>query len=328
MKKIFTSFMIALMAIVLFTSCKKDDEKTSEINPSEINAKNVINNGNIFSIRALMTNYLSEDAEDVVIASSKFDDGAFNMSLPTPPEYCLHEIGESFGGFTSDLKAKIGFLDVAAINMKEKVEGSLYLLGISPSYYVDAYYMYSDRNFTIKGKSGSYYYTEECNCSFKKGWNILYYIEDSSGQKDYYTTQKPTGVNLEWVFEDYFDYAYVRFVKEGGFFNCIRMGVANNYYSSTHSFGYGNGTSPYYKIPSGNYDAKHWDNDNNSFIDITNYNFAEDICYSVYCSEKEGGELLFRINEDGPAKSLKYQTPFQINKFSIAKKRALGMNEQ
>ena len=161
--------MIVIMAIALFFSCKKENDSSGgdTSNPSEINAKNVVNNGGIFSVKALMENYITE--EDVVIATGKFENNGFKMTLPTPPETCLYEAGAEFGGYISDLKAKVGFLSVAAFTMKDKKEGALYLLGINSNYYVDAYYMYTDRDFTVKG---TYHYTEY-NCTFKKGWNIF-----------------------------------------------------------------------------------------------------------------------------------------------------------
>ena len=99
MKKTLISFMIALMAVVLFTTCNKDDDSsgtTSSENPSVINAKNVVSNGDISSVKALMENYITE--EDVVIATTKFENNDFTMVLSTPPEQCLYEVRGTFNG--------------------------------------------------------------------------------------------------------------------------------------------------------------------------------------------------------------------------------------
>ena len=312
--------MIALTVIVLFSACKKDDDSSgaNSPNPSVINAKNVVGNGEIVSVKALMKNYIT--GEKIVIATSKFEKNGFRMTLPTPPEACLNEAGAEFGGFISDLKAKVGFLDVAAFNEKDKKEGAMYFLGINASYYVDAYYVYSDRDFTIKG----YYHYAEYDCSFKKGWNLLYYVENSVSLKDYYTTQKPAEVTLEWVFNDYFDYSYVRFVNEVAYYyDCIILGVTNNYYGTLayKYFCYGAGESEYYKIPSGNHNIFHRDYySSENFIDIENYYFDEDTYYSVICSENEDGELNFNIIEDEVDTKVNERSVIQLPKYSIAKR--------
>ena len=324
------------MAIVLFTTCNKDDDSsgnTSSENPSFINAKNVVSNGDIVSVKALMENYITE--EDVVIATSKFENNGFTMVLPTPPEQCLYEVRGTFNGIVSDLKAKIGFLNVGAFNMKDKKEGALYFLGISANYYVDAYYIYADRDFTVKGQGGNYYYTEY-NCSFKKGWNILYYVENSSGNKTYYATKKPAEVTMEWVFDDYFDYSNVRFIKEGvSAYDCYIMGIANNYYGvmAYEYFWDDSGESRYYKIAPGNHYTFHYEYySDEEFIDIDNYYFAEDTYYSVICSKNEEGELNFRITQDTDepqsSKSMKLSNPLQIHKPSVAKRIALKSANQ
>jgi hypothetical protein len=70
---------------------------------------------------------------------------------------------------------------------------------------IEASYLYADRDLTVKGISRWYddyegeYYEEEFNCSFKKGWNIVYFIADN----DKITTQKPSGANLKWYYYEW-----------------------------------------------------------------------------------------------------------------------------
>ena len=336
MKKILTSVMIALMAIALFSTCKKDDDTV--VKPSVMSAKNVINsNSDIVSVKALT--YDDNTDEEVILATTPYQNDGFKLTLKTPPENCLYEIGYAFEFederiVVSDPNAKIGFAGATAYNHKDKEMGEFYFIGISTRCYVDAIYIYADRNFTVKGKidygeSVSYY--EEYNCSFKKGWNILYVIEGNFEGHLLFTTKNTSGVTLEWVFDEnyYWDDAYIRFVKNGPYANCQVMGASNNYYGGTYyEFGSESGTSPYLSIPEGNCYTMHWDEYYNYFTDITDYNLEADAYYSVVCSEN-GGELHFNITKDNePTKSIKHKSAIPIHKPTIAKRRALRMNEQ
>ena len=141
---------------------------------------------------------------------------------------------------------------------------------------------------------------------------------------------------MEWVFNDYINYSYVRFVNEGvSPYDCYIVGVANNYYGvMAYEYIWDEpGESRYYKIAPGNSYTFHYEYySDEKFIDIVSYYFADDTYYSVICSKNEEGELNFSITQDTgepqSSKSMKYTNPFQIHKPSIAKRRALRMNEQ
>jgi hypothetical protein len=63
---------------------------------------------------------------------------------------------------------------------------------------VEAMYIYADRNFTVKGYDCDDW---KWDCDFKKGWNTMY----GDYSNELITTKKPTGSNLQWYFEDYYD---------------------------------------------------------------------------------------------------------------------------
>ena len=59
-------------------------------------------------------------------------------------------------------------------------------------------FTYADRNFTEIGVSK---YGNEIDCSYKKGWNIVYYFWDSEKQKSITQTQKPLNENFKCYYE-------------------------------------------------------------------------------------------------------------------------------
>ena len=206
MKKNLISLMIALMAITLFSSCNKDDDSSSGGNPSVMNAKNVMyDNSDIVTVNAVMEVY--DDILDIgyVIATAPYQNHGFKLALPDPPSTCLYEISHEFdpeGGIVvSDPNAKIGYTWALAYDINNNNIGDFFYWGMNTKTYVSAYYVYADRNFTIKGKikyDDEDEYFEESNCSFKKGWNIIYYIDNENSFLT--STKKPSGIIMEWGF--------------------------------------------------------------------------------------------------------------------------------
>ena len=328
MKKHLNSLMIVLMAVtMIFFACKKEPDTPVSV----IKAKDVINgNSDIVTVKAVMEHNVTWDEE--VVATGSYEKNGFALTLPKEvPDKYLSEVGDEVFEFEewvtiSDPKAKVGVAWFNAYNKNDKEIGYFYYLGISTKYYVDAMYIYSDRNFTVKGKFEEKNYSEEVDCSFKKGWNIVYMIEGTFEEKYMFTTKNKTDVKMEWVFDDYYyyDYAYVRFIKEGNYPNCIAMGVGNDYCGTLafEYFGEDAGTTCYNYIPQGTHYTFHWDVNNTEIIDITDYIFEEESAYSVICSEKNG-ELQFSISKDDDFKINKNTLNLK-RKTTIAKKRAVS----
>jgi len=338
MKKHFNFIMIAVVAVSLLAAkCGTDPDDppsdggtTTFDDPSVIIAKDVINsNPDIVSVKAVM--YNEETDEEKVIATGKYENNGFKITLPkTISNEYLFDADEAFGDeqgiVISDPNAKIGVAWVYAFNDKGKEIGDFYCLGITTKYYVDAMYVYADRNFTIKGKIEEGKYVDEYDCSFKKGWNILYAID---GNFEYFfllSTQKPADINMEWIFEESYSWesAYVRFVKEIDSPDCKAMGVMHEDFGiqAMCYFWDESGASSYYWIPVGNYAIIHLDEDYNQVVDISGYYFEDEGIYSVVCSEKDG-ELYFYVTQDGKSnKSIKQKSLLKKHT-TIAKRRAL-----
>ena len=124
----------------------------------------------------------------------KFPDTFSNEFLgPFYPEYMLSSDGEVT---LSDNNAKTGVIYLHAstdhygvVSKNYSPVGKFELVG--NEWIVD--YMYSDRSFTAKGISK---YGLEFDCSFNKGWNIMYSKKDFSK----ITTKKPLNENFKWYF--------------------------------------------------------------------------------------------------------------------------------
>jgi hypothetical protein len=116
---------------------------------------------------------------------------------PFYPEYTLSSDGEVI---LSNIGAKTGVIYLHAstdhygvVTKNFSPLGKFELVG--NDWIVD--YMYSDRSFTAKGISGD---GTEFDCSFNKGWNILYSGKYFSSK---ITTKKPLNENFKWYFRSY-----------------------------------------------------------------------------------------------------------------------------
>ena len=162
-------------------------------NASVINVTNVV--GSVSSIA--MVKALERASKDE-IASAEYKNNGFKLNLPTTmPSKYLKLVSEYFSipqSLVSDNTAKLASIDVSAYNSAGNKIGSFILEYRGADYYVSAHYYYVDKNVTIQGT-----HIIPWNCTFKKGWNVMYEIARSGGGE--FTTQKPAGANLEWHYE-------------------------------------------------------------------------------------------------------------------------------
>jgi len=179
MKRNLICFMIALMATSMaFVSCNKDNKDDSGY---LIEVKNVQNtNDDINQVKAQLA---SE-----VLVDSKYDDGAFTLNLPKTVSNALLKNGSNDGLF--------GLIEIVALNKQKKMIGEFSYQDGNKS--VRAYYTYANNNFNFEYTNKQETVPQIWNCSFTKGWNIIYaeFKEDET----ILTTQKPSGVNLKWYF--------------------------------------------------------------------------------------------------------------------------------
>jgi len=203
-----------LLLMTAFVSCKKDpvsgssssNDDASIINATVVNGDDY--NGYIATVKA-MTGYEDDDDwYEYELVSGKYANGGFKLTLPaTVSDKYLWDITDAFEfddfqGTISDPKAKIVGMWTEAYDKNDEDIGEFYC---EKYYDSDNWmeYVYVDRNVTIKGYDDEY--GDEYDCSFTKGWNIMYIIIATNYEWTY-TTTKPSGINYKWYFYDESDW--------------------------------------------------------------------------------------------------------------------------
>ena len=134
-----------------------------------------------------------------VVASAKIKNGSIKLNFPvTIPEkylgitFPLYNIMHFDEGITvSDIQAQTGDVFIRAYNSAGQFIGSF---NLEDSNWIP-WILYSDRSFTVRGRFSNGF---EIDYRFNKGVNVTYRsIWDGNLIS---TTQRPLGVNLEWVF--------------------------------------------------------------------------------------------------------------------------------
>ena len=195
-----------LAVSTMFFSCEEEETKKPAVtNNFVIEATNVLGgSSDIATVRALEP--ISYDE----IASAEYKNNGFKMTLPKTmaSKYLRYGASDYFDAplnLVSDKNAKLATVELIAFNSTGDEFGEFYWEAETYSYYVSAGYVYADRDFTVKGTDNSGSYEVKWDCTFKKGWNVLYWYEDSDSGDESYTTQKPSGVNLKWYFSSWYD---------------------------------------------------------------------------------------------------------------------------
>jgi hypothetical protein len=237
MKKHVNYLMTALMVIpLLFCGCHEEPtEKPIEEEPIEepiaisnvIEAKDVRNsNSEIATVKAMRLSSLFDESDTIIIATGNYANDAFILELPETLADTLLKggIGAGFPAsiVVSDYNAKSTQILLVAYDNTEQETGVFNWYGGISTTRADAMYIYSDRKFTIKGKytSSDNTYTLEYDCSYEKGWNIVYKIAVTSNEKlvsTLVTTKKPTEYEIFWHFEK-----EAVWKKKKNIFTCIK----------------------------------------------------------------------------------------------------------
>ena len=207
--------VVAVIAIGTFTACEKENGSSNSGSDSEsgsfvIESTNVINsNNNIATVKGcLWTEGEGDNDEEewwTVIATGQYGKGGFKLTLPdnVNSKYLEYATDLFNDESISDNKAKTMYLNefwIGAYGKAGKAMGMLQCLGANSNIFVYVNYMYADRKFTYKETDDDY----EANCTFNKGWNAVYFYEESRNGNEYYgmTTQKPSGVTLKWEYTE------------------------------------------------------------------------------------------------------------------------------
>ena len=194
MKKYYYNILTVLLAIsTLFIACKKNEYIDLSIIEVD-NAKG--NTSHIVTVKAV-ADFQSFNSYGDVIATSPYNNG-FLITLPKILSDKYLHTDES--KVLSNPKAKFGSIVLLAYNDKDILIGIFMLKGENGNISIEnAQHIYADRKCSLKGEIGVGFFAAKYNCSFKKGWNLLYSIDDHSGSITF-TTQKPSDINLNWEF--------------------------------------------------------------------------------------------------------------------------------
>ena len=205
MNKTFSYLVIATM---LFVACNKDEQTSDHsftvvLEATNLNISGNLNtNINVATVKAMLS-AIKQDSSNKwyfvynEIASANFENGGFKLNFPEtlPNEYLgsMHELFNifSYEGITvSDIQSKTGDVWIYAYDNAGNYVGKFKF--VSDGWLTE--FMYTDRNFTVKGnfQSGS-----EMDCYYHNGLNIIYHKlwENTS------TTQKPLNENFIWILE-------------------------------------------------------------------------------------------------------------------------------
>jgi len=225
MKKLLFVFVAVAAISLFFVACKDKETGGSNV----IEAKNVLNSSaEIVNVEANAYYYSDEGYILEKIASCKYEKNGFKLTLPKvlDAKYLFNFWDDEdiqYPDITiSDKNAKTAEIEILALDNTGEKCGSFFMLRSDENEYKDGevIYLYADRNFTVKGKYEVIEEDEEegityssianFNCSFKKGWNILYTTYDISINlpeivvKIKATTEKPSGINWVWSYGSWY----------------------------------------------------------------------------------------------------------------------------
>jgi len=206
-----TVFYLAMaIMVVFFTDCNKTDQISEnetvtdsygdaliKENPLIVKVTNLENGKGDIAFAKFYVTYYSNGDWPYLAFSAKFENDGFELNFPAtiPSEY-LDSASNTMineGLPSSDTQAKTVSVNIEAHNSSDEIIGAFGF--VSDNWAIE--FKYADRDFTEKGTSD--YYGVEYDCSYKKGWNIVYW--SLNGQKKH-TTQKP----LNETFKCHFTY--------------------------------------------------------------------------------------------------------------------------
>ena len=188
-----TLLVVALCATTIFTSCRNDDDDNG--GTFEIRATNVSGNtGRIVTVKA-------ETYEEwLTVGEAPFQNNGFTLRLINEvPTSFLYPIDDKGEGFTiSDRSARYVETGLFAYDRDGNIIGSFSFINERENETFEARWIYVDRDVTITGTR----YGTTYNLNLRRGWNTYYSYWNESTNASRHTTQRPSGANLRWYFED------------------------------------------------------------------------------------------------------------------------------
>lgn len=213
MKKHLIYLTTAIIAMaMIFTACEREEygevlppaetDSYEDEDMSIITATNVLyGNSSIATVKFLLYYYADEDSysEAGVIATGKYENDGFKLTLPDIIDskyFVNHSLADYFGleeKCISDNKARMTEWGGVSIDAYDKAGNEIGWFNYEGEGDIWCFYVYVDRDLTIKGSSA---YSGIFDCTFKKGWNIIYHY----GR---HTTKKPANMTFRWYFDTY-----------------------------------------------------------------------------------------------------------------------------
>ena len=219
MKNIFNTLglFIAIFAVTVFTSCNNDNEPNNNAQEFTITANNVQGSGvnRIATVEAILL-YL-EDWDDgsirietFVLGEAPFQNRGFSVTLSTEiPNLFLYSIEElEWGGelAISNRNANFVFLSVesvfGALDSDGNRIGHIGKFAETNTAYYSAFWIYTDRNVTIRGSFTERSWTTHFDLNLRSGWNAVFLRAErnENGGIDTFTSQRPSNVTFMWKF--------------------------------------------------------------------------------------------------------------------------------
>jgi hypothetical protein len=236
-KKIYSTFLcLIVLSFGLFTSCKDNDDENDTKSEQPLTISAAVENGNSYNskIDSVKVEAYSETAQnELIIASTPYLNGGFNMTLPYPLDEkylsnnILAEDEIPSGMVVSDKTARATIADFYGYKSGDKMADANFIYGgyvtnlSSSSLKIEVTQVsivYCDKPAKLSGS-----FTQDLdgvsvaftiNLSWSKGWNIFYNIEKStvnlltgeqSGSVN--VTQSKPSYGLKWYCGDDFQEA-------------------------------------------------------------------------------------------------------------------------
>ena len=208
MKKVFNTLgLIAIFAVISFTSCNRNDEPNNNPATFTIRANYVI--GSEYSNIALVEAVVENDRwRTFVVGEAPFQNNGFNLSLTTDiPTSFLQSVTnglENESNITiSDRNANIArFFRLEAYDENGRFVGDLLNFAGTNSGFYDKAWFFADRPVTISGSTRRDSWQVYFDLNLRRGWNVVFIHkgENQNGWIDTFSSQRPNNVDFVWSF--------------------------------------------------------------------------------------------------------------------------------
>ena len=195
------------LVVVNFTSCKGDDPEEPSGAVTQIKAENVSGDNTRDVATVKFRGWDTDKKAYDVIVEVPFANNGFTLNLPANPaaKFLVPVWNDVPEGLTvsNNTTKGVSVERVDAFDKAGNAIGYFLLANIdnAPQKYYDIHWAYVDKDISITGKVTTSR-TTEYNMILKTGWNLVYYVLDGANDTRLFTTQKPSGVEFKWYYQD------------------------------------------------------------------------------------------------------------------------------